>query len=207
MWALPPLAVAPVLELCSLLRRASAALNKSLGLAKGRALFIKKPRRRVLSLATRMATSAIGAFDDAVESWAEYQERLEEHFLAKDIDDDTKKRATLMSVCGRKTFQIARSLCAPDKVATKKYSEICALLSGHFNPKPSQIAQRFHFNNRLQKSGESVSEFLAELQKLSERCDYGDSLKDMIRDRQIQSRRSPNSAPSAGGVNSDARIS
>ena len=53
----------------------------------------------------------------------------------------------------------------------------------HFNPKPSSIAQRFRFNSCIRKEGESVAEFVAQLRQLSEHCQFGDTLNDMLRDR------------------------
>ena len=41
--------------------------------------------------------------------------------------------------------------------------------------------QRYTFNKRIQKEGESIAEFVAELRKLSEHCDF-DNLEDMLRD-------------------------
>jgi hypothetical protein len=130
-------------------------------------------------------THGVGEFDDSNESWSEFQKRLELMFEAQDVTAPGKKRAILLSTCGRRTFQVARSLCAPDKVASKSYAQICELLDGHFNPRPSEIVQRFHFHNRVQRAGESVSEFLAELRKLSEHCNFGTSLEDLLRDRLV----------------------
>ena len=45
--------------------------------------------------------------------------------------------------------------------------------------------QRYNFNFRLQRDGELVSQFVAELRKFSEHCDFGNSLEDMLRDRLV----------------------
>ena len=58
-------------------------------------------------------------------------------------------------------------------------------LEKHFNPKPSSIVQRFKFNTRVRKSGESVATYVAELRAIGEHCDFGDILDLMIRDRHI----------------------
>ena len=49
----------------------------------------------------------------------------------------------------------------------------------------SKIAERFTFNMRDRKDGESLSEYLAELCRLTEHCDYRDQLGDMLRDRLV----------------------
>ena len=51
--------------------------------------------------------------------------------------------------------------------------------------KPLVIAERFRFFKRQQAVGESVSEYCAVLQKLSETCDFGIYLEDSLRDRLV----------------------
>ena len=47
------------------------------------------------------------------------------------------------------------------------------------------IAQRFTFNKQVQHEGETAAEFVAELQKLSEQCQFRASLDEMLRDRLV----------------------
>ena len=51
----------------------------------------------------------------------------------------------------------------------------------HHNPKPSVILQRFRFNTCLRKQGQSVATFVAELRHLTEHCEFGDSMDEMLR--------------------------
>ncbi|XP_077974470.1 uncharacterized protein LOC144430410 [Styela clava] len=53
----------------------------------------------------------------------------------------------------------------------------------HLNPKPLVIAERVKFHERIQHDGETVNEFLAQLRKLSEHCQFGEFLNDSLRDR------------------------
>ena len=129
------------------------------------------------------AHGKVGAFNEAVESWPSYIERLGYYFVANDVKDGNKKRAILLSSCGVTTYTVIRNLLAPDLPSTKSYDSIVEAASKHFNPKPSSIVQRFRFNSRIQKEGESVAEFVAQLRQLSEHCQFGDTLNDMLRDR------------------------
>ena len=43
--------------------------------------------------------------------------------------------------------------------------------------------QRFRFNSRSRKAGESVAAYVAELRRLAQYCNYGDTLDKMLRDR------------------------
>ena len=45
--------------------------------------------------------------------------------------------------------------------------------------------QHFNFHTRTQKPGEKISEFVAQLRKLSEHCEFGETLEDMLRDRLV----------------------
>ena len=76
-------------------------------------------------------------------------------------------------------------MVAPGKPTDKNFSEIVALVRDHHQPRPSTIVQRFNFHTRIQKSGETISEFVAELRKLSEYCEFQDTLEDMLRDRLV----------------------
>ena len=58
-------------------------------------------------------------------------------------------------------------------------------MKNYYQPKPSKIVQRFKFNTRNKAEGESIATYLAALQTLAEHCEYGDSLKDMLRDRLV----------------------
>ena len=52
-------------------------------------------------------------------------------------------------------------------------------------PKPNPIAERFRFNTRDRQPEESVANYVAELRRLTEHCEYGISLNDMLRDRLV----------------------
>ena len=125
-------------------------------------------------------------FDESCETWDNYVEQLDQFLIANGLDKDGgKKRAVLLSSVGAKAYNILRSLTHPDKPADKDYNALVTLLKNYFCPVPSAIVQRFHFNSRIRKSGESVNEFVAALRQLSEHCVYGEVLEDMLRDRLV----------------------
>ncbi len=132
-----------------------------------------------------MAThGSVGEFNDTVEDWTSYTERLEQYFAANDVASAAKQRAILLSGCGAPTYRILRSLVAPDKPTDKTYQDLVKLLKDHFSPKPSVIVQRFNFNSRSRKAGESVAQYVAELRRLTEFCEFSSAtINDMLRDR------------------------
>ncbi|XP_028329886.1 uncharacterized protein LOC114480190 [Gouania willdenowi] len=121
-------------------------------------------------------------FDSRVEDWTIYVERFEQYCLANDIRDE-RKVAVLLSLMGAKTYNLLRSLTAPDKPADKTIGEITETLKNHLNPAPLVIAERFRFHRRNQAKTETVSEYIAELRRLAEHCQFGVGLSDALRDR------------------------
>ena len=53
-----------------------------------------------------------------------YCERLEQYFVANDVDDGGKQRAILLSVCGATTYQLIRNLVAPAKPTERTFGEL-----------------------------------------------------------------------------------
>jgi hypothetical protein len=126
---------------------------------------------------------SVGPFDQGKEDWTAYTERLEQYFAANDVKDTTKQRAILLSACGARTYQVIRNLTAPGKPTEHSFGDLVKLVKNHFSPSLSVIVQRFTFNTRAQREGETIAEFVAELRRLSEHCKFGDTLEDMLRDR------------------------
>ena len=63
------------------------------------------------------------------------------------------------------------------------------LVCDHHQPCPSTIVQQFNFHTRIQKSGETISKYVAQLCRLSKYCEFQDTLEDMLCDRLVCGRR------------------
>ncbi|XP_026006849.1 synaptotagmin-14 isoform X2 [Astatotilapia calliptera] len=131
-----------------------------------------------------MATiGTLVAFDPKNQTWDEYTEILEQFFVANGIDDAEKQRAILISVVGAATYSLMRNLLSPAKPKDKTFQELVLLMKNHFDPKPSEIVQRYKFDSRSRKPNETVMEYVAELRRLAQDCNYGNTLQQMLRDR------------------------
>ena len=122
------------------------------------------------------------------EDWPQYIERLEQFFEANDLsgeDKAAKRRATFLSVIGPGPYKLLRSLLAPAKPTDKTLDELVTVLTEHYSPRPSEVMQRFRFNSRSRKGGESVAAYVADLRRLAEFCNFGDTLSKMLRDRLV----------------------
>lgn len=114
--------------------------------------------------------------------------RLEQFFVANEITGDdraVKRRATFLSVVGRSDYNLLRSLIAPAKPIEKSFEELVEVLTAHYSPRPTEVMQRFRFNSRAKKEGESIADYVAALRKLAEFCNYGAALDKMLRDRLV----------------------
>lgn len=127
----------------------------------------------------------IPPFDCQSQSWEEYCEILQHFFEANEITKAVRQKAILLSSVGSQTYSLLRNLLSPVKPGTKTFGELVELLKEHFNPKPSEILQRFKFNSRAREDGEMVLEYVAVLRKLAHDCNYGEKLTEMLRDRLV----------------------
>ena len=127
----------------------------------------------------------VGEFDASKESWTQYAERMGHFFKANGIREGDKKTALLLTSIGPSAYKLLRNLVAPAKLECKTYDELVQTMAGHHNPPPSEIVQRYKFNSRNRQEGESIAKYISELRALSEFCNYGNSLNDMLRDRLV----------------------
>ena len=74
----------------------------------------------------------IGEFEESNEDWPTYVERVEQYFVANEVDNE-KKVPALLSLIGGKAYGLLRSLTVPSK---KTYDEIVKILEHHLSPKP-----------------------------------------------------------------------
>ena len=72
-----------------------------------------------------------------------------------------------------------------DSLATHSFEVICAMVKDYLEPVPSPIVQRFKFNTRSRAPGESIAAYITALRQVAEHCQYGDNLKEMLRDRLV----------------------
>ena len=96
--------------------------------------------------------------------------------------------AVLLTVIGLKAYGLLRNLLAPTKPADKGCDETVQVLQNHLSPKPMIIAERFKFHRKNQGESKLVAQYLAELRKLSEKCEFGEYLEQAQRDRLVHAK-------------------
>ena len=89
----------------------------------------------------------------------------------------------LVSTIGYKTYGVLRSLTAPDTPQSKScYSVLVEDLKKCYHPKQLIIPERYMFNQRCQHPGESIADYVAELLRLANTCNFGDFMDDALHD-------------------------
>ncbi|XP_075526644.1 uncharacterized protein LOC142558387 [Dermacentor variabilis] len=110
-------------------------------------------------------------FDETVSSWSTYRIRLEAYFESNGITDTAKLRALLVSSLSDNVVRMLQGRLPTVSVNSQN------------NPQVNEIATSFSFFMRKQRDGESVQEYSADLRRLAESCNFGNSLHRMLRDR------------------------
>ncbi|UYV85054.1 hypothetical protein LAZ67_X004411 [Cordylochernes scorpioides] len=96
----------------------------------------------------------------------------------------SKQVPVLLAVIGPKLFKLAEDLVAPERLETKSFDEIVALLNRHLAPTPRVIPARYKFFKSNQED-ETISQFMATLRGLAEPCKFGSMLNEMLRDKLV----------------------
>ena len=93
----------------------------------------------------------IGEFVPEEELIHVYLERVQLFMDANSVKKE-KQKSVLLSVIGPKVYGILRSLLAPQLPSADdvSFDDIMGALKSHYDPKPSEIAERFHFYRRAQ---------------------------------------------------------
>lgn len=123
-------------------------------------------------------------FNQKTDNWDNYVERLKFCFEANGIEQDNVKKANFFTVCGAQVFETLLALITPHKASDITFSQVEAVLTKHYSPRPNEISMSYQFYKRNQKHGESVAEYIAQLRKLSSGCNFVD-LERMLRDRLV----------------------
>lgn len=90
-----------------------------------------------------------------------------------------------MSSCFSHTYKLFKSLAASAELTSTSDEDSKYLMSQHKNRKPNSIARFFKLNSRNSTGNKIISQYIVELQILTQYCDHGTVLKGMLRDRPV----------------------
>ncbi|XP_041971651.1 uncharacterized protein K02A2.6-like [Aricia agestis] len=126
-------------------------------------------------------------FDHLAQDWYNYKCRLNQWFIANDLNEDkdkgkVKRRAILLSALSEETYRLASNLALPRKLEEVEFDSVVKLLDEHLTPKRCGFAERFHFYAAVQRPGESHSAWAARVKGLAAHCSFK-SLEEAVLDR------------------------
>ena len=124
-------------------------------------------------------------FTGSAAEWNAFAEQLSFYFTVNGITNEEKQWAILVSACGTTTYKLFKTLVAPTELMSKSFSDLVKLAQEHHNPKPSVIMHRFRFNMCVHQEVELITAFVTRLRDLASHCKYGDSAKELTRDRLV----------------------
>lgn len=122
-------------------------------------------------------------------NWTSYVRLVRQFILLNEIKTELRV-ATLVTHVGARTYQLMCDLCAPDHPEDKTFDSLVELVTGHLEPKRSEIAERHTFRQRRQAVGEAVGVFLQSLKHLATHCNFEKTLEVNLRDQFVSGLRS-----------------
>ena len=125
----------------------------------------------------------IGPYQES-EDFETYVDRVELFFDANSIADD-KKVSTFLSIVGPQVYGLVHNIVSPKKPKDCTYKDVIKGLQNHYKQKVIVVFERFKFYNRSQGADKSIADFVAGLKACAHTCQFGNALKEMLRDRLI----------------------
>lgn len=140
------------------------------------------------TLATRMGCPAtygsLKEFNPDRDRITPYLERMALYLQANRVPNDDKV-AVFLSIIGGQVYSLLRDLLAPSLPQDTSYDTLVTTLKRHYEPKPLEIAERYHFYRRCQGANETIAQFVAELRRLAVHCNFEAHLDQALRDRLV----------------------
>ena len=116
-------------------------------------------------MAAPLVLGNIQEFDPKVVTITTYLERLELYFDVNAVAAEKK---------------VLRNLLAPNRPQDKEFADVVTTLKDHYGPKSLVIVERFRFYKCNQFSTETIAEFLADLCRLTIRCEFDTFLEQAL---------------------------
>ena len=119
------------------------------------------------------------------ENWEKWIRRWDRYRNASGLASkgDRDQVSMLLYCMGDIADDLLITLQIDEEKAT--YAEVKKLLDEYFQVRKNTIVERAKFNRRLQLPGEPVEQFIQDVYKLGEGCEYGTLKEELIRDRLI----------------------
>lgn len=121
-------------------------------------------------------------FSAATAKFDRWLERLEISFRIYKVAQEDK-RDYLLHYMGGPTYDVLCNKLKNESPETKSYDDIVTLLKAHYSPTPLEILENFKFICRKQLDHEALCDYIMDLEKLAQTCNFGAHLDTAIRNQ------------------------
>lgn len=120
------------------------------------------------------------------DDWPRWKRQFEQFREASSLAADSAKKQinTLLYCLGEEAEAVLSSTNITED-ERKVYDTVVSKFDAFFLVRRNVIFERARFNQRNQLGGETVEQYIMELYKLAESCNYGEMTDEMIRDRLV----------------------
>ena len=118
------------------------------------------------------STPRLDTFDKSKENWAQYIERLDQHFVLHNVTDLDKKRAFLLSSLDPETYKRLQNLFGELNVSEQTFADLVEKLSNYFKRAIHVQASRYSFYNCQMEANQSYAEWVATLRGIAKNCEF-----------------------------------
>ena len=120
------------------------------------------------------------------DDWPRWKRRFEQFRIASGLQrqNPVQQVSTLLYCLGEEADAVLSSTNATED-ERKVYATVIEKFDAFFKVRRNVIFERARFNRRNQLDGETAEQYIMELYRLAESCDYGDLKDEMIRDRLV----------------------
>lgn len=124
-------------------------------------------------------------FSFAPKDWPSWKAHFERYRSASGLAklSGVEQVNALIYIMGLKAEEISKAFVYTKPEDTQVYENVLAKFDAHFIPRKNVIHERYLFNTRSQRKGETAEEFVTALHTLAETCDFGTFKDELIRDR------------------------
>lgn len=122
-------------------------------------------------------------FDGTPASWPKWRQRFEHYRTGSGLAKCTRQEqvSVFLYTMGDAADDIMTTMKIDQSEAT--FEELLDAFNTHYNARKNIIVERAKFNKRTQRQGEPVEEFIQDVHRLADECNFGTLKDELIRDR------------------------
>ena len=124
--------------------------------------------------------SQLKIFNNAFEFYC-----LANNIKAEDNAEIARKKAVFVTILGQATFAKLRDLVNPNEIIDLFLVDIVGVLTAHYHPHTIKIAECYNIFKCMQEDGERVADFVANLNRLANICNFGQYLNIALHDQLV----------------------